>query len=82
MYATPAPEHSSYNSHRLGASNTAESSVQSQAFSSISVMIWGLVVAKAKSGVDAAQSKDASSVGGLVKKVGTICALIAVASTL
>lgn len=81
MYAAPA-HHSTNNSHRLGASNVSETSPQSQAFSAMSVMIWGLVVAKAKSGVEAAQSKDAASVGGLVKKVGVICSLIAGASIL
>ena len=42
--------------------------------------IWGLVVAKAKAGQEASNSKDAQSVKGMVKKVGTICALIACAS--
>jgi hypothetical protein len=67
--------------HKLGASNEAvESSAYGQTFSAVSVAIWGLVVAKAKTGVDAAAKNDAASVGGLVKRVGYICALIAAAS--
>jgi hypothetical protein len=46
----------------------------------LSVAIWGLVVTKAKAGVEAASNKDANTVSGLVKKVGAICALIAAAS--
>ena len=68
-------------SHRLGASNdSAETDAYKQTFSYLSVAIWGLVVTKAKAGVDAASNKDESTVGGLVKKVGAICALIAAAS--
>ena len=67
--------------HRLGASNdTAEAEVYSQTFSALSMAIWGLVIAKAKAGQEAASSKDSASVGSIVKKVGTICALIATAS--
>ena len=67
--------------HRLGASSTdAEADAYKQTFSFVSVAIWGLVVTKAKAGVEAAQNKDASTVSGLVKKVGAICALIAAAS--
>lgn len=67
--------------HRLGASNTDfESEAYKQTFSYISVAIWGLVVTKAKAGVEAAQNKDSTTVSGLVKKVGAICALIAAAS--
>lgn len=68
-------------SHRLGASNeNVEADAYKQTFSYLSVAIWGLVVTKAKAGVDAASSKDTTSVSGLVKKVGAICALIAAAS--
>jgi len=76
-------KHHKYNgrNHRLGASNEeAESTAYGQTFSAISVGIWGLVVAKAKTGVEAASKNEASSVGGLVKRVGYICALIAAAS--
>jgi len=68
-------------SHRLGASkDDVESDAYKQTFSFISVAIWGLVVTKAKAGVEAASNKDAGTVSGLVKKVGAICALIAAAS--
>ena len=68
-------------SHRLGASNEdLESDAYKQTFSYLSIAIWGLVVTKAKAGVEAAQNKDANTVSGLVKKVGAICALIAAAS--
>ena len=67
--------------HKLGASNEeAESSAYGQTFSAVSVAIWGLVVAKAKTGVEVASKNDAASVGGLVKRVGYMCALIAAAS--
>jgi len=46
----------------------------------MSVAIWGLVAAKAKSGVEAAGKDDALSVGALVKKIGVFCSLIAAAS--
>ncbi len=70
--------------HRLAASNEAsdESAVYKQTFSALSMAIWGLVVAKAKAGQEAVSSKDAASVGSIVKKVGTICAMIAAASML
>jgi len=67
--------------HRLGASNEADEADQyKQTFNFLSVAIWGLVITKAKAGVEAASNKDANTVGGLVKKVGAICALIAAAS--
>jgi hypothetical protein len=69
------------NSHRLGASKEdAEADQYKQTFSYLSVAIWGLVVTKAKAGVEAASNKDSNTVSGLVKKVGAICALIAAAS--
>ena len=43
-------------------------------------MICGMVVAKAKAGMEASTKSDASTVGSLVTKVGTFCALIAAAS--
>ena len=67
--------------HRLGASNdTAQANAYGSTFSAMSVAIWGLVIAKAKTGMDVSSKNDASSVGGLVKKIGTICTLIAAAS--
>lgn len=68
--------------HRLGAANEAftEPSQTAQTFSMVSVAIWGMVVAKAKTGMEASTKTDSTTVGGLVSKVGTICALIAAAS--
>lgn len=69
--------------HRLGAS--AESSndeTMKQTFSWMSVAIWGLVASKAKTGQDAVASSDSSTVAGLVKKIGTMCCLIAAASVM
>jgi len=66
--------------HRLGAS--AESSndeTMKQTFSWMSVAIWGLVASKAKTGQDAVASSDSATVGGLVKKIGTMSCLIAAA---
>ena len=84
MSARAEEHHTTYSGrqHRLGASNTAveESNAYGQTFSALSMAIWGLVVTKAKAGQEACSSKDAQSVGGIVKKVGTICALIACAS--
>lgn len=68
--------------HRLGASNEAsgETSQSAQTFSMVSVAIWGLVVAKARTGMEASTKSDSTTVGGLVSKVGTICGLIAAAA--
>lgn len=49
-------------------------------FKSVSLAIWGLIVSKAKSGLEAASSSDEKSVGSLVKRIGTFCGLIVVAS--
>jgi len=68
--------------HRLGASAEHASADYGATFSAISVAIWGMVVAKAKAGVQAATSEDVKSVGGLVKKMGVFCTLIAAASLL
>jgi len=48
--------------------------------SSASIMIWGLVAAKAKQGISAAASSDSASIGASLQKVGTLCLLIIVAS--
>lgn len=65
--------------HKLGASAETEDSYAAT-FSYMSVAIWGLVVAKAKAGVEAASKDNASSVGSLVKKAAVFTALIAAAS--
>ena len=51
-----------------------------QAFSALSTVIWGLVVAKANNGFKAAKSSDHQSVGGMLKKTGMLCGLIVVGS--
>lgn len=66
--------------HRLGASGEAADANAYAAFNYMSVAIWGLVVAKAKAGVEAATKEETSSVGSLVKRAGFFTALIAAAS--
>lgn len=66
---------------RLGAANAAEETDEmSSMFSGISVFIWGLVLAKARSGMEAATTKDSGNVGGLLKKSAGLMFLIGVAS--
>lgn len=72
-------QHFSGKSHKLGASAEG-SDAYGQTFSALSLALWGLVVSKAKAGMDASKSTESASVGGLVKKVGVISALIACAS--
>lgn len=52
-----------------------------QILDGVSMLIWGLVVTKAKSGLNAVNSKDAASVGGFLKKTASLCGLILVAAT-
>ena len=49
-------------------------------FSGISALVWGLVLAKARQGMEAAGTKDSGSVGGLLKKSAGLMFMIAVAS--
>ena len=66
---------------RLSAGSVAEETDEmSGMFSGISVFIWGLVLAKARSGMEAANTKDSGSVGGLLKKSAGLIFLIGVAS--
>jgi len=66
---------------RLGAANVAEQTDEmSNMFSGISVFIWGLVLTKARSGMEAANTKDSGSVGGLLKKSAGLMFLIGIAS--
>jgi len=63
---------------KLGASmNDAE---MSQAMNGISMIIWGLVAAKAKHGFDAAGSKDSATVTGTLQRIGMLCVMIAAAA--
>lgn len=66
---------------RLGAGSVAEETDEmSSMFSGVSVFIWGLVLAKARSGMEAATTKDSGSVGGLLKKSAGLIFMIAIAS--
>ena len=67
--------------HKLGASlEAADEFSFGPTLSSFSVVLWGLVVAKAKAGVEAASKDSTASVGSLVKKAGIFSMLIAAAS--
>lgn len=45
-----------------------------------SIFIWGLVLTKAKSGLEAADSKESSQVGGLLSKALSMIVLIGVSA--
>jgi len=45
--------------------------------SGLSVLLWGLVVAKSKQGLAASQTKESSSVANKIQKVGYLLVLIA-----
>ena len=46
------------------------------------MLIWGLVAAKAKTGLGASESKDASTVGAALKKAGSLIMLIVLATVM
>ena len=46
------------------------------------MVIWGLDAAKAKTGLSASDSKDASTVGSALQKAGSLIMLIVLASVL
>ena len=80
-FLAPAQTPRNYGKPRLGAGKVeAEADEMSGMFSGISVFIWGLVLAKARSGMDAASQKDAGTVGGLLKRSAGIIFMIAIAS--
>lgn len=65
--------------HKLGAGH--ESSFESaSAFNGLSVAIWGLVAAKAKTGLNAVSKGEVKSVGDALKQAATLMLMIAVAS--
>jgi hypothetical protein len=72
--------------YRLRQSNdnpfgTADGSVDvSQMANMISMMIWGLVLTKARAGLEAVDSKDASKVGGLLSRAVSLIVLIGAAA--
>ena len=51
-------------------------------FSGISVFIWSLIAAKAKSGYTAASSSEEKTVGSALKNAGALIFMIALASGL
>merc|ERR1719242_2395648 len=73
-------KHYSGKNHRLGASAEVEDDGTGMIFKSMSLAIWGLIVSKAKSGLEAASQSDEKSVGATVKKIGAFCGLIVAAS--
>lgn len=81
QYFTPAQTPRNYGKPRLGAANVeAETDEMSGMFNGVSVFIWGLVLAKARSGMDAASQKDTGTVGGLLKRSAGLIFMIAIAS--
>jgi len=76
-----APRRTASGRPHLGAANAHEETDEMAGmFSGLSVFIWGLVLAKARQGMEAAGTKDSGSVGGLLKKSAGVIFLIAVAS--
>jgi hypothetical protein len=74
-------------SHRLRQSSTdasfmaADGSIDiAQMANMISMMIWGLVLTKARAGLEAVESKDTSKVSGLLSRAVSLIALIAAAA--
>ncbi len=49
-------------------------------FSGMSVLIWSMVAAKAKSGLSASSSGDTKTVGSYLKKAGSLIFMIMLAS--
>lgn len=73
--------------HRLRQSSTdasfmaADGSIDiAQMANMISMMIWGLVLTKARAGLEAVESKDTSKVSGLLSRAVSLIALIAAAA--
>lgn len=52
----------------------------SSTFNGLSVVIWSMIAAKAKSGLNAASSGEAKSVGQSLKNAGALILMIALAS--
>ena len=66
---------------RLGASNAADGTNEmGSMFNGISVFIWGLVLTKARQGMEAANTKDSEKAGGLLKKSAGLIFMIVAAS--
>ena len=70
--------------HKLGASreSSVPVSAESSMFNGISVLIWSMVAAKAKTGLSAASKGETKSVGDALKQAGALILMIAVASGL
>ena len=67
--------------HKLGASLEGSSNDgTSSIFNGISVVIWSMIAAKAKTGMSAAQDGSAKTVGGYLQQAGSLILMIALAS--
>lgn len=78
-YETPK---TAYGKGKLGASSDNSSDPIKMAMNSMSVVIWGLVAAKAKTGLNAASAKDASTVSQAFSRVISMSLLIVLATCL
>lgn len=65
---------------RLGASNSSSDVDLSSMFSGMSVLIWSMVAAKAKSGMSASDSGESKTVGSHLKQAGSLILMIMLAS--
>jgi hypothetical protein len=64
---------------RLSSSMHSDDSLKN-AMSGISMVIWGLIAAKAKQGVDATNAKDTESVGQALQRAATLILMVTVAA--
>lgn len=72
--------HSGHPRLRASHGETGSNSDMHNTLTALSTMLWGLVVTKAKQGIDASQNKDSVAVGGMFRKAGQLIILIVVAS--
>lgn len=79
-YMTAEQVSASPKGHKLGASHEESNDGISQLFSGMSVMIWSMIAAKAKTGMSAAQNGQEKTVAGSLKSAGTLIVLIACAA--
>ena len=67
------------NSHRLGATSSGETYDLSSVSSQFSIFIWGMLMAQAKTGYNAATTSEKSTVQGTFKKLLSFVCLATVA---
>jgi hypothetical protein len=82
MYMTTETAVAAPQQHKLGASRESSVEAESSVFNGISVLIWSMVAAKAKTGLSAATKGETKSVGDALKQAGALILMIAVASGL